>query len=43
VHREIQDKVFMYSTGISDLDGLIWKIGRMHMEAFLKSKTNQQL
>jgi predicted lactoylglutathione lyase len=33
----------MYSRAISDLDGHIWEIGWMDMDAFLNLQNNQQL
>ena len=41
--RETQDEGFMYSRAISDLDGHIWEIGWMDMDAFLNLQNNQQL
>ncbi len=40
---ETQDEGFMYSRAISDLDGHIWEIGWMDMDAFLNLQDNQQL
>jgi predicted lactoylglutathione lyase len=40
--RETQNEGFMYSRAISDLDGHIWEIGWMDMNAFLNLQNNQQ-
>jgi predicted lactoylglutathione lyase len=38
--REVQELDFMFSRAFSDLDGHIWEVGSMDLEAFLKSQNN---
>ncbi|MFO0322501.1 MAG: VOC family protein [Bacteroidota bacterium] len=38
--REVQELDFMFSRAFSDLDGHIWEVVYMDLEAFLKSQKN---